>query len=273
MGRIARFRKSAVFAAVVFFAACGADGGEPVDYVHLPEAIVIQLLEVDGRQPSFAEFGATVPQLTVYGDGTVIYQRDGEPLPTRASLPEEALLDLVRSIADEGFLTFVYEQPVPDGLGDDGATTYLYVNTKSGVNSVRAYGLAAGAPGDGAAQYEALRNIRERLLALDIAALGGEVAGPYESSGAALFVDPLPANSDRQGAPWPEDAIDLASIAADGMREGKRVLSADELRPLVNAAVIATPTVYTEDGVTYEVAWRPTLPHEDNFPEFDFPTR
>ena len=265
--------------ALVVFAACLPQPDEPVDYLRRPEAIIIQVLNVDGSPQSELQNRLVVPDFTLYGDGTLIFS-DAESRLIQAQLPEEAIRDLLEFIVDDGFLDFFYDQPSP-ASGADLPATFIYVNTIGGANSVRTVGLGAVPLEESGEEFDDLRRIEEivrRLNNLDPEAAGGELEGEFSPEAVLLHLT-------RMGEPpyeftptfLPPSEIDLAKIVPAGSAPVEHrvegALAGEILRWLNRLTDRPEPnpwSVFLEQGDgTYIVTFAPVLPFEENFPEFD----
>ena len=258
-------------------AACLPSPDEPIDYVRRENAVIIQLksLRSGPELASGVQDRLTLPAFTLYGDGTLFLVREGEEGREQliaATLPEEAILDLVQFIVDEGFLEFTYEQPRPAAPGPPQRTTFVYVNTKDGTNATRAYALNAGSLDGASSDYTEFRRlikIKERLESLDPLALGGTVSGAFVPKTALLVVVPFTGSSPPSSpAAWIYPAIDLTEIAPPGAEFGERIITRVEF-PQIFESLTEAPPVVQQGGRLFIVTVRPALPFEENFPEFD----
>ncbi|MGB2693994.1 MAG: hypothetical protein WBD55_02265 [Dehalococcoidia bacterium] len=244
------------------------EDSEPIDYLQLEDAIIIQVLDVPGGL-SPLEARLTLPSFTLYGDGTLIRaapEADGSVEMTRAEVPEDAVRDLVEFMVGKGFLeTYVFEDPGFDGPSD-AATSYIYLNTEQGANSVRAVALDRTAPAGASDDHRRLVQIRNRLMDIDDAAVGGRIEGAYKSEGIALFAQAAEADGDSYVV-WPLGSIDLAKVAGLEGQAGKVLLSQRDAASLPASRV----ETFVQGSQAYEVGYRPALPFEEHFPEFDFP--
>ena len=274
MEAMQRFRKLFVIAALIgaLAVACWPGGDEPIEYLERPNAIIIQMLNVSGEpQPKIAD-RLTTPEFTLYGDGTLIFTQAGDDGGTQlieAELPKEAIEDLLAFIVGEGFLNFAYEHAGERGA-IDATTTFLYVNTKEGVNSTSAYGLGAGSLADSPEALRSIAEIAQRLIGLDPEAAGGRVVGPYQYGEIALFVQPLEM-TDAEPPAWPIAGVDLAGLAPPGSSVVRQVFTLAEAAELVEMLPAGAHGLYREGDRLFAVGYRPLLPFEENFPEFDFP--
>ena len=277
MEAMQRSRKWLVVAALIgaLALACLPGGDEPVEYLERPNAIIIQMLNVSGQpQPEIAD-RLTLPEFTLYGDGTLIFTQTGGaggPRLLEAELSKEAIEDLLAFIVGEGFLNFAYEQ-----AGERGAinatTTFLYVNTKAGVNSTSAYALAGTQlenAGDEFDQFRRLQAIKQRLDELDPEALGGTAPGEFVLETVLLMVQPLEM-TDAEPQAWPITSVDLAGLAPRGSSVVRQVFTLAEAAELVEMLPAGAHGLYREGDRLFAVGYRPLLPFEENFPEFDFP--
>lgn len=263
--------------------ACLPRPDEPVDWVRREDAVLVQMVDVGGLpQPEVADL-LTVPVFTLYGDGTLIYIPPDEraQFPAtyqtllRAEIPEEAVQDLLEFIADKDFLDFNYEQP-RFGSVYDAPTTYLYINSKQAANAVSAYALGFSLPEDAGNEWEQFRRlqeIKERLDAVDPDAAGGRVLGPYEPEEILLMVEPLDSRELPEQPPtWPVAAVDLSRLAPPGAGVVQKRFPTDEAMDLM-AAIPPGSHIYRQGDRLYEAGYRPVLPFEEHFPEFDQPER
>lgn len=269
-----RLRKWFVVAALIgaLAAACLPGGDDPVDYLERPDAIIIQMLNVSGETKLVIADRLALPEFTLYGDGTLIFTQTGgagAPRLLEAELPKDAIEDLLAFIVGEGFLDFAYEHEGESGA-DDATTTFLYVNTKGAVNSTSADDLGAGASADLREEFRSIAEIAQRLIGLDPEAAGGRVAGPYEYGEIALFVQPL-ALTDVDPEDWPIAGVDLARLAPPDSPVVKEVLALAEAAELVELLPAGDRRLYRQGDRLFAVGYRPLLPFEENFPEFDFP--
>lgn len=263
-------------------AACLPSPDEPIDYVRRENAVIIQLksLRSGPELASGVQDRLTLPAFTLYGDGTLFLVREGEEGREQliaATLPEEAILDLVQFIVDEGFLEFDYAQPEPEVVGVP-LTTFLYVNTKDGTNATRAQDLSAGSLDGASSDYTEFRRlikIKERLESLDPLALGGTAEGEYEPEALLLVVVPFRGESPTSPGAWLYPEIDLDEIAPPGVDFGERIITREEVPDLFadlffsELQIISQVIQFGEQ--LFVVGVRPALPFEKNFPEFDRP--
>lgn len=275
MDVVSRFHKGrsallglAVLAAVL--SACLPQPDEPIEYLQLPNSIIIQMRRVDLEQ-SEVERLLAVPEFTLYGDGTLILreQREGEEYAlVQADLSVEAVRDLLALIVDEGFLEFFYDQPVASGAAD-APMTFIYVNTKYGANSVRILGFGADQPEDVIGNIQRIERIVLRLEELTAAVLGSADAAVYVPEGVLLLAEPLDP-ADVVGTPdeWPL-AADLSELVGSGRPEARvQGELVTEITALLKPGAQFSRT-FQQDGRIFSVGFRPLLPFEENFPLFD----
>ncbi len=274
-------RKSLYLAAAVAVAAlagCLPKPDEPVEYLAREDAVIVQMLEVGGLAQSDLVGQLTLPAFTLYGDGTLIYRnRDASDAGiVHAEIPGGAVQDLLELFDGEGFFDFQYRQPINDNVAD-AETTYIYAQTKEAANAVSAYALGLFDPPDDSAwrEFRRLLKIKERLARFDPEAVGGRVIGPYEPEAVLLVVEPVPAENVVGSPPrWPVEAVDLRSIASPESGRVDHVVEGEAARAFADVSVsppAGLPVTFSQDGRFFNVAWRPLLPFENHFPEFDLP--
>ena len=254
-------RLISVAAFVALFAlACFPGPDEPVEYLEREDTVVVQVRTV----PPGVDARDVPPEFTLYGDGTLIYRGldpEGEPALLRTELPPDAVRDLLEFAVDRGFLDLYYDQA---GDGGDQAVTFLYVNTRGGTNSVRAVELDPESEGPGATVGAIVEHLRD----FDPAAAGAGAPEPFAAERVVISAEAVEA-FEGAGSPivWPFGEIDLGTVAAGG----DLVAEGDEVA-LELAGVLAPPpfaTTVQQDGRLYAVSFRPLLPVEERFPEFD----
>ena len=215
-----------------------------------------------------------VPEVTLYGDGTLIYaamDAGGRLAIFQADVSDDAIGGLLEEIEDAGFFNFPYELASPVIATEDLATTYVYVNSKVAANAVNAYALGADdvneqSDGDEFEYYRRLVKIAERIDALTPA----DGAQPYRPDAIALVVV-LQEGSSGEAEPWSVDAIDLAEIANGEDVAGERLLSGEQAAAIIRELPALTFRSFQEDGNVFAVGYRPVLPFEEHFPEFETP--
>ncbi len=237
--------------------ACRPTPSDSVEYLHREDAIIIQMLAV-GEDASEIDRALAVPEFTLYGDGTLIYQHetaDGTRL-LQTLLPENAVQELLEAIVDEGFLDFTYDQPVPEGASGD--TTFLYAHTLSRANAVSVQGIGAPVPesaGDDFDQYGKVKTLVEMLLAFDPISVGGEVPTVYLADLFKRYT--LAVNR----TPEPAARVPEAEVV-----ELPRVLGRGRTLEKLLGIRMGGPG----DGLTSRTfSYAPLLPFHENFPEFE----
>ena len=242
---------------------------KPKDETEFPESersIIIQMKTVEHPDSEF-EQRLAVPELTVYGDGTLIVAGAGGDL-LQARLDDGEIRDLLDYLDGKGFFDFDYEQPRVDPP-PPGAATYIFATTTLAQNAVRACALTSEPPQDAGeewSQFRRLQAIRDRLLAIETAA-----AGDFESDGLVVLVERF---ADLVDPAYPLSAAELTEIAPEVGAVGTKRLTgeaADAALSAIGAGRIGQAVTVTDAPGRYRVAYRPLLPHEDNFPEFDLP--
>ncbi|MDZ4277737.1 MAG: hypothetical protein U1B78_01230, partial [Dehalococcoidia bacterium] len=118
-----RLRKGLLALPIVLLATaagCLPKPDEPVEFLARPDSVIIQLKRVDAPESPFAQRVA-VPDLTLYGDGTLLLSRGGGSTLVQAQVPEDAIRDLLEFMEDEGFFNFRYEEPGANSAGGPAA--------------------------------------------------------------------------------------------------------------------------------------------------------
>lgn len=243
--------------------ACLPQPSDPIEYLQLDESVIVQTVttlpsDVDERVAKECR----VPEFTLYGDGTLLFQeRDGGSTAElrEATLDEEEIIDLLKSIDGEEFFVFPYNL---EGGGAPSSTTFLYVHTKQAANAVSVSGLEREHD-DESDEVRAMRNIAQRL---GETVSGVEESRPFEAASALLTVRPVETEVDD--APEWEGPVELSSLTDGG-------LSRIEVRGQAGQQLLQEAAgdvrLVQEDGGVYAVCARPVLPYEENFPEFDAP--
>ena len=187
--------------------------------------------------------------------------------PREASISNEEIRSLLNFFDKQGFFEFSYEQPAGGG---DLPTTYLYVNTRGAANAISVYGISSSGGSVDAewAQFRRLQRIRQRLDDLAINVVNGESA-TFKPGEVVLFVQSAsPGTSERPA--WPIEGLDLASIAPES-GIGEVSVTGDHISPILEnlTRVTSTSGGFKQGDERYLVWYRPILPYEENFPEFD----
>jgi hypothetical protein len=235
---------------------------KPEEETEFPESersVIVQMKTV-AQSDSELEQRVTLPEVTLYGDGTIIALADAGTLH-QARLGDDEVRELLDYFDGKGFFDFDYEQPRVRPP-PEGTATYIFATTTLKQNAIRACALASEPPEDAGrewSQFRRLQDIRDRIRAIETD------AQPYEPEAWVLFVRPV---SEGIIGPvpeeWPLADVDLAAVAASS---GQTTLSAEQALTLdqrLRGRLVAQRQRFT-------VAYRPLLPHEDNFPEFDLP--
>ena len=238
--------------------ACRPTPSDPIQYLHREDSIIIQLLTVDD-DASEIERRLAVPEFTLYGNGTLIYQSvspDGTRM-LQTKLPADAVQELLEEIVDEGFLNFIYEQPAPAGAS--GPTTFIYAHTRERANAVSIRGANDPLPedaGDDFDQYRTVQAFVKRLRSLDLLKLGGTDSVTYLPEDYVMVSQTLDESSE------PLERIAHASEIA-GFLELKGV-------PKLTLEELADPILTIPEGRPGQrIALAPLLPYYQNFPEFE----
>ena len=237
--------------------ACRPTPSDSVEYLHREDAIIIQMLAV-GEEASEIDRALAVPEFTLYGDGTLIYQKetaDGTRL-LQTLLPGNAVQALLEAIVDVGFLDFTYDQPAPEGASSE--TTFFYDHTLDRANAVRLRGVSSALPedaGDEFDQYGKAQTFVEMLRAFDPISVGGEVPTIYLADLFKRYT--LAVNR----TPEPAARVPKAEVV-----ELPRVLGRGRTLEKLLGIRMGGPG----DGLTSRTfSYAPLLPFHENFPEFE----
>jgi hypothetical protein len=265
--------------ALMLLLALGCQPDEPVEWLHREDSIIVQMRTAGGDFFLRTSDQQRLPAFTLYGDGTLIVSEtktnscgqtpydDCFASLLESHLSEDDTQELIDFIDGTGFFNFEYEQPIPPVQG--AGTTYVYVNTKLAANAVRAEAL--GWDGDDSAEwleFRKLGTIRDRIGELKEAAV--ETSTPFDPDEAVLQVIPRVA-TDFIGVPlWPYPEIALPVTGE--LNEISHVqLTAAQIESMAldrPNETMCWERVQSGERL-YEVCYRPALPFEENFPEFD----
>jgi len=264
---------------VVLATGCGAESGGSVSHPTGGDEIVLQIASGGGLVP--VEFNLTaLPELSLYGDGTVIVNGPVDAMYPGRALPNlqtttlsEEVVQAVLSAATEAGLfdtTFDYGQPTIA----DGTTTSIEIvagETTRGLD-IYALGIEDGAGGLTVEQQQAraaLNEFRRRLVDLTTFVEGEVIWSPYQFSALAVFSQPMdpsytpdPSDVQPNHLDWPLG--DLASLGEEvppGFR--RTVVSGTDLaslQPLLSEATAIT--LWNSGNRDYRVFFRPLLPEE-----------
>ena len=264
----------------------GGSGDTPDDVVPggVPDAGAPMLqIEISGGFVMMGYDFSRVPELTVYADGRAIVQGPQiaiYPAPALPNLQVEQLSEadvaaLVAAARDAGLLAEppVYGQPritdVPTTfvtLTVDGRTYEHAANALGFVEGEGSMGEGAPPAGDSGmtADERAARVALAGFVATATDLVGATGNGePYEITAFGVFAQPVPDGAGTtadglavQVLPWPLD-VPLAAAAECTVVDGDAAQTL--LKTLAGAN---TATQLEQDGVTYNVWFRPLLPHQ-----------
>lgn len=238
-----------------------------VEWIHRPDVVVVQMKQSGGFTAVQLDLEQT-PEFTLYGDGTVVVLDYAANRLRESHVSGETIQSLVNYADDKGFFELDYEQPRPPVA--DASTTYLYVNTKLVANAVSAYALGNDElEGKEWSQFRQLAKVRSRLVDLsnELLRVGGT---EYKASGIVLVAKPYELVSGPVPPTWPLSDIDLAAIASPSDAPTNQFSGEREAEI---EAVVTRGAIFSQDGASYNVGYRPVLPYEESFPEFEPPTR
>ncbi len=247
-----------------------------IEWVQRADAVIAQLkvngfhlVESNGMDPY-----VIVPKFTLYGDGTLIASRSGSKCPCpliKAKLSDDQVRDLLRYIDDTGFFDFTYIEP---GGPESAPTTYIYAALKDAQNiSGRRFELAT-CFGDctSPSRYRRLGEIEGRLERIIEETISSGAATDYWAD--AIVLSAKVTHPTIRSAPpdWPLPQIDLGTVA-NGPEIGSRRIEGDLARQVQQTlAEYRGETDYLVGAQWYAAGYRPALPHEENFPEFEPPS-
>lgn len=236
----------------------------------LPGDVFLQIELVGGFVPAGFDF-RSVPNVTVYADGTVVVPGASiaifpGPAVTPLSigtLDEGDLDELLAEVAAAGLLADVPPDPGDNPLVADAATTRITVVVDGHDTVVEAYALDIPTTDDAPGPTDAQREVRERLSELVTRVTDAAVVRAvdvYEPTGYRVRATE-PFETDPSVAPnvlaWPADLpqpeLDEC-VAVTG--DGATALTA----LLADATEITEWTVGSEQ---VSLGFRPLLPHED----------
>jgi hypothetical protein len=272
-------RTAAVVAVLAVFAtACGRlnDDGPASGGISHPTGAdqLILRVEIGGGFVPIEYALATLPSVSIYGDGRMIVQG-----PQIEIYPGPALPNLIQTRLSEERIQAILEAARDAGLlgGDahygfdcvaDAATTTFTVAADGRLSVVSAYALDLGEPGDcPGADVEArakLAKFQTRLGELTVPAAGDEE--PYEPSKVRVYVLPYRAEPELPQEPvaWPIGSLATFGEPVEAF-EGARcgVVSDEDLGAVLALAQTANQlTPWTSDGEEHLLIFRPLLPDE-----------
>jgi hypothetical protein len=250
-------------------------GGSGVEWLHREDAIIVQMKVVGGFDVTGSGSGgfvtADTPDITLYGDGILLVKDEEEPTRfIQTTVSSGTMRNLLAFVEDQGFFGFDYEQP--EAFVSDQSTTYIYANTKLAANAVKAYALSDHTD-DGTEwdQVRRLSKIARRIKGMAGAARGTAGARDYSYDAVVLGVQKISRNTslpDLSLKEWPFPDIDLTAMVGDGIF-GERQLSGDQADRIVET--LAASQLFSQGRSWFVVHYRPVLPYEENFPEFEPP--
>jgi len=260
-----------VFGVVYWARTCLPTPGDDVEWLQREDAIIVQMKEAGGFDLSGAGdfMTAEVPDITLYGDGTLLVKDEENPVRLiQTNVSSGNIRSLLGFIEDQGFFGFNYEQPEP--FVTDQSTTYIYANTKLAANAVKAYALSEHTDEDDRwGQVRRLSKIAARIEGVAGAARGNAGARDYLYDAIVLGVQKISPTAELpQPKEWPFPDIDLTAMVGDGIF-GERQFSGEQADRIVEA--LAANQLFSQGSSWYVMHYRPVLPYEENFPEFEPP--
>jgi hypothetical protein len=260
--------------------ACGSgSGGDSTQHPTGKDQIVLQVSSGGGFVPISYNL-TTLPQFTLYGDGTVIvtgpvpeiYPGPAMPNLQTTRISEEAIQEILSAAKEAGLFANGVDYGMP-GITDM-PTTNILVNAegKTYSSDIYALGMEPGAGGLTMEQQQARAAISElvgKLSVLTDYEPGEPKWEPYASTALKVFsvaVDPATQGPDGvqpNELVWPLG--DLNTLGEPVEPEGYRavVVKGDDLSTLQPLLAQATQiTLWTSGDHKYNLFFRPLLPNE-----------
>lgn len=256
-------------------------GGSPTGAIDHPTGATDVVLRYDeiGGMMIVEWYHAHVPYFTLYGDGTVVFQRlnnqppggppgqpfAGKPLRIARLAPEQIQQLLEFALRDGGLAAarLRYDNP----FIADASTAAFTINVNGTEKTVEAVGLGFDAePGPDSAIKAAMNGLAEQLRNFD---QGGTLASepyvPERYRGVLFEAGPIEGVAPRPW-PWAGFGPDVFALPLDPnvLQTRTRELSPEEVAELgIDGSEGGVQGLYvTGDGVTYSVVVRPLLPDE-----------
>jgi hypothetical protein len=240
-------------------------GGSGVEWLHREDVIVVQMNE------SMGSFLFDNPDITLYGDGALLVKDEEEPTRfIQTMVSSGTMRNLLAFIEDQGFFNFDYEQPTAPVT--DSPTTYIYVSTKLATNAASAYALGweGSDRGNEWDQFRRLTKIATKIENVAGAARRSPAARDYSYDAIVLSVQKISRNTslpDLSPKEWPFPDIDLTAMVGDGIF-GERQFGGEQAHQIVDT--LDKDSLFLQRD-RFAVYYRPVLPYEENFPEFEPP--
>lgn len=228
----------------------GTVGDSEIEWNPAPDEIIAQYSIFGGfrMRPSATE----LPQWTLYGDGTVVWTREGEPTTGFTNqvmigkLSESEMRELLAAVNESGFWE-LNDRYSEDGIAD-AANAVIIVNLTDQAKQVLVY--PAGRE-DAPAVFNA---VMERLLqtkpADSVEFEPTEFTFTAESLGR---LDEMPADAQPSFKDWTVDGVVLADSVT-----GQTVTA--EQAEAIQGFINANGTIVAQDGVAYNVRLEATSP-------------
>ena len=237
-----------------------ADPGDPAD----PGAPLLQI-DVSGGFVMMGYDFSTVPSLTVYADGRAIVHGPQILIDPGPALPNLLVSTtdteaLIGAALDAGLLGDAPDYGQPSIADAPSTFVTITVDGQTYRHAANALDITADSAGDlGLTDGQmAARSALAAFVAETYAQVGDD-GEPYDISAFGIMgwpvtaetVDPVP-----QVLPWPVD-LPLADAADCTLVDG-----ADAATLLETLEEATQTTLFEQDGTTYEMHFRPLLPHE-----------
>ena len=228
----------------------------------------------------------TVPDFTLYGDGTLIYQaydqEQNRSLLHRGKLTETAIQEMLRRAVTEARF-FDSQERYDNPYVADAGTTRITVQTEAQCRSVFAYALGidlsqvpSGMTSEDVAQLQRLADLNQWLRELNLRALDSpdwQDLGAFIPDAMNLFVGPVDTQEvTGEVMPWPFPIIDLKFFTSL-LTDPTMLYLVDDLAHEVYQFLLDTPsTIFSQGDVLAYIAYRPHLPYEEQWRDTDLCT-
>jgi hypothetical protein len=237
---------------------------------------VILRMETGGGLVPMEFFSTQIPQFTLYGDGTAVF----EPIPTgnemipygrpqapllTAKLAEAEVQELLGYALNDGHLA-VASESYKDPMIADGPTTLFTVAAGGYDKSVNVYALGISEPSGGEADDRAHMALLASRLSNFAAEPKSDALSNYDPAvyRVTLF-RPTGATPPRSPGEWPWPDISPHAFAdMEGRPGDRRVMMRDEVAELTDVPNGGQSGIWVNapDGSLLELSVRPLLPDE-----------
>jgi hypothetical protein len=267
----------ALVAGAIYWArTCLPDPNERgIEWLRREDAVVVQMKTLGRGDPfNLDEARITAPQLTLYGDGTLLAQVPSagrEQIFRTTALSNDEVRNLLEFIVDTGFFDFPYSLgSASDTLSETRFVFASELDRQNAVSGQPKQPLATALPDN----LVALGEIAEFLdkLAVDPDRQWVEYTPPAVMVLAERTAPNVQTDTPEGCDPWPLPEIEIRTFVTRDGDIGTALVDGE----LADAVIATRPPItgrpYCQGGQRYTIAYRPVLPYEENFPEFDPPT-